>query len=463
MTLIKSISGVRGIIYDDDLSGLSSIEVVTCIRQFSCWLSLMKKQENLRIAVGRDGRITGQKITALVIDAFMDFGFDVVNLGLTTTPSVQLAILSENCVGGIMISASHNPANWNGLKLLNFKGEFLSKKEGLQVFGYQDFDLSKQKHKKNGSVINLDYKPKHITSILNLDDVNVPRIKSRKFKIVIDGINSSGGIFIPYLLKKLGVDVIELNCVPNGHFAHNPEPLPEHLIDLCNKVKEHKADLGIAVDPDVDRLVLVSEDGSCFGEEYTLVAIAKYILSKYPDRSVVSNLSTTQAVYDIANALGSMHFESPVGEINVVELMKETNSIIGGEGSGGVIFPSSHYGRDALVGIALFLSYLSDLNCSVKELRLSLPTYFMLKEKIPVSEYFNFQHYIKNQIKNSQLLNQKFNLVDGIKVYYSCGSWSHIRMSNTEPVIRLIVESSTQIRANEIKKEVISSINNYLK
>ena len=463
MTLIKSISGVRGIIYDDDLSGLSSAEVITCIRQFSFWLFLIKKQDNLRIAVGRDGRITGEKITALVIDTLIDLGVDVVNLGLTTTPSVQLAIISEHCDGGIMISASHNPANWNGLKLLNFKGEFLSRKEGLQVFGCQDFDLSEQKNKKNGSVLHLDYKSKHIASILNLDDVNVQKIKSRKFKIVIDGINSSGGIFIPYLLKKLGVDVIELNCVPNGHFAHNPEPLPQHLLELCNKVKEHKADLGIAVDPDVDRLVLVSEDGSCFGEEYTLAAIAKYILSKYPDRSVVSNLSTTQAVHDIANSLGNMHFESAVGEINVVELMKEQNSIIGGEGSGGIIFPSSHYGRDALVGIALFLSYLSDLNCSVKELRLSLPNYFMLKEKIPVSEHFNFQNYIENQIKNYQLLNHKFNLLDGIKVYYSCGSWSHLRVSNTEPIIRLIVESSDQIRANEIKKDIISSINNYLK
>ena len=357
MVLIKSISGVRGVIHKNDLEGLSSAEIIKCIQQFASWIILknQKQKSAIQIAVGRDGRISGERISTLVIETLVQFGLDVIDLGLTTTPSVQLSIATENCLGGIMISASHNPANWNGLKFLNLNGEFLSKKEGLEVFS--STDILNNSNIEDGTVQIIDYKSKHVESILGLKDVDVKKIKNRKLKVVVDGINSSGGIYVPFLLEKLGVEVIKLNCNPNGMFAHNPEPLEENLNGLSVAVQEHQADLGIAVDPDVDRLVLVCEDGSFFGEEYTIVSIGKYILTNNPHSSIVSNLSTTRAVYDIANELGVNHFESAVGEINVVELMKEKQSLIGGEGSGGVIFAPSHYGRDALVGIALFLSY----------------------------------------------------------------------------------------------------------
>jgi len=483
MTLIKSVSGVRGIVFDDDSKGLSSLEIIHCVNQFCCWISMGLENSNstiyakyqsishfgMKISIGRDGRFSGRKISQLVIDTIQKWGYDIIDLGLTTTPSVQLAILNEKCLGGIMISASHNPIEWNGLKLLNFEGEFLSKKQGLDVFNLKidkHILLEKQSLFKNmGNVISIDYQKRHIESILNLDAVDVDAVKRSSFKVVVDGINSSGGVYVPFLLTNMGIEVVALNCIPNGHFAHNPEPIPENLNQLCQEVKATKSHFGIAVDPDVDRLVFVCEDGSFFGEEYTIVAIANYILSKYPNSSVVSNLSTTKAVKDIAHSLGSKHFESAVGEINVVELMKETQSIIGGEGSGGVIFSPSHYGRDALVGIALFVTYLAKYNLSLKDLKSSLPTYYMVKEKISISKelLFNFDSYLKDQITYCKIHQQKYNLIDGIKVYYSCGSWSHVRNSNTEPIIRLIVESKTQDRLMELKKELICSINNYLK
>jgi len=483
MTLIKSVSGVRGIVFDNDSQGLSSLEIIHCINQFCLWIFIQLNNQNsslypkhiksndiIKISIGRDGRVSGRRISKIVIETIRNFGYDVINLDLTTTPSVQLSVLHENCVGGVMISASHNPIEWNGLKLLNFKGEFLSKEEGLDVFSLKtDDNILREKQsilKRIGDVIsNIDYKEKHVESILALEAVDVQKIKSKKLKIVVDGINSSGGVYVPFLLKKMGVDVVELNCVPDGEFQHKPEPIPKNLEDLCSKVKETKADLGIAVDPDVDRLVLVCEDGSFFGEEYTIVSIAKYILSKYPNSSVVSNLSTTQALQDIAIEFGAKHFESPVGEVNVVQLMKATKSIIGGEGSGGVIFAPSHYGRDALVGIALFLTYLSESNLSVKELKLSLPFYFMLKERISISKKntFNFDFYIKDQVEYCKTNNHKFSLIDGIKIYYNCGAWSHVRNSNTEPLIRLILEAHSKKRIMELKKQLICTINNYLK
>jgi len=311
----------------------------------------------------------------------------------------------------------------------------------------------------------MNYLDQHISSILRLDEVDTQGVEKRAFKIVIDGINSSGGVYVPYLLHKMGAETIELNCVPDGNFTHNPEPIPENLKDLCDKVKTCQADLGIAVDPDVDRLVLVCEDGTFFGEEYTIVAIAKYILSKYPNSSVVSNLSTTRAVKDIANELGAQHFESAVGEINVVELMKDKKSIIGGEGSGGVIFSRSHYGRDALVGIALFLSYLSTSKLSATEVKSMLPSYYMLKEKICLKpdSVFNFNGFISHVIKLCKATHQDYLLIDGIKIYYSCGSWAHIRISNTEPIVRLIVESANKRTALDVKNTLINDINHFLK
>ena len=499
MVLIKSISGVRGTIHEEDNIGLSSSEIINCVNQFAFWLTnstINQKFTGPTIAIGRDGRISGQRISTLIANSLVKLGFNILDLGLTTTPSVQMAIVSESCIGGIMISASHNPINWNGLKLLNYKGEFLSKKAGLEVFSNQDKRLTKDwtfgegeftwrraayaatgdikgAHTpgplddglQTGIIRIYDYIEKHISSILDLSDVDVESVKERKFKIVVDGINSSGGVYVPCLLKKLGVDVIKLNCNPNGEFAHNPEPLPQNLNALCEMVKKHQADLGIAVDPDVDRLVLVCEDGSFFGEEYTIVSIAEYILSKYPNSSVVSNLSTTMAVKDVANKLGATHFESAVGEINVVELMKKNNSIIGGEGSGGIIFAKSHYGRDALVGIALFLTQLSLVNLSATELRKTFPDYYMLKEKIRVSNNlkFDFDNFVQHIIKSCEKHKDNYTLTDGIKIYYSCGSWAHVRNSNTEPLVRLIIESVDQVSAISIKTRLIDDINNYLK
>ena len=461
MVLIKSISGVRGTINQNFSDGLSKNEIIHCTNQFIDWLIQEYSTCNqlFRIVIGRDGRISGVTILDILLKKIQEKGVDVINLGLTTTPSVQLAIQTEGCVGGMMVSASHNPMNWNGLKLLNNKGEFLSKTQSLQVFSKSDF---KKNISAKGQVFDLDYKAKHITSILNLKDINIDAVRKKKFKIVIDGINSSGSIYVPYLLNKLGVQVIKLNCNPNGDFAHDPEPLPRNLKTLCNRVKEEKADLGIAVDPDVDRLVFVCEDGSFFGEEYTIVAIAKYVLQKYSNASVVSNLSTTKAVMDIAKELKALHFESAVGEANVVELMKEKKSIIGGEGSGGIIFAPSHYGRDALVGIALFLTYLAESNYTLTYLKSSLPFYFMEKEKVVIPNNFNFKNYINNQIKLCKENNLDFLLIDGIKIYYDCGSWSHVRISNTEPIIRLIIESPTQDTAINLKSKLTKNIMTYL-
>ena len=452
MVLIKSISGVRGIIYKDDKQGLSTKEIIKCVNQFANYIidNTKKSPNQLSIVVGRDGRLSGLRIISLIIDRLVNHSINVIDLGLTTTPSVQMAVDSEKCVGGIMVSASHNPSNWNGLKFLNYKGEFLSKKEGTDIFNYECLNICDNIQRNKGFITQLNYKEHHIDSIIKLSDVNIDAIQKKQFKIVVDGINSSGGLYVPFLLKKMGVEVIELNCNPSGNFSHNPEPIPDNLTELRSKVVESNADLGIAVDPDVDRLVVICEDGSLFGEEYTIVAIAKYILSRYSGASVVSNLSTTMAVRDIAIQAGAMHYESAVGEVNVVETMKKNNSIIGGEGSGGVIFSLSHYGRDALVGIALFLSFLSEKNQSVKDLRLSLPSYYMRKDKILISKNFNFQNFLNEKIIFLQKSNQQFSVIDGLKIYYDCGSWAHIRKSNTEPIIRVYIESKDIEKANAI-------------
>ena len=462
MVLIKSISGVRGTVDNNCHQGLSDFEVRNCVIQFAKVI-VEDPSNDSTIAVGRDGRSSGAHIINLVISTLTRLGINVLNLDLTTTPSVQLAIINEYCCGGIMISASHNPINWNGLKLLNSKGEFLSKSEGDKVFKFSTSRI-KLSHS-TGSIKNINYLNKHIDHVLGLSDLDLEKIKLRNFKIVVDGINSSGGIYIPYLLRKMGVDVIELNCIANGQFAHNPEPIPENLKDLCNMVIAHKADLGVAVDPDVDRLVLICDDGNFFGEEYTIVAVAKYILSKHPKSSIVTNLSTTRSVKDIADSLGAQHFESAVGEINVVELMKKNNAVIGGEGSGGVIFSKSHYGRDAIVGVALILSFLAQQKQSISRLRSTLPNYYMLKDKISIPKDLKFEidRYILEQIEYCKNDNSIYSNIDGIKIYYNCGGWSHVRSSNTEPIVRIIIEAHTKKRMFEIKKRLINDINNYLK
>jgi len=458
MVLIKSISGVRGTVDNNCDQGLSDYEIKNCVIQFAK-VFVEEPVNNSTIAVGRDGRSSGAHIINLVISTLNRLGINVLNLDLTTTPSVQMAIITEKCIGGIMVSASHNPINWNGLKFLNYEGEFLSKKQSDQFFAFQKDSFSKMSPKPMfGSIKNLDYREKHISLILNLSDIDVNVIKERKLKIVVDGINSSGGVFVPFLLEKLGVEVIKLNCTPNGFFSHDPEPLPNNLTKLSSLVVSNKADLGIAVDPDVDRLVFVCEDGSFFGEEYTIVAIAKYILSNRKGNTVC-NLSSSNALKDITLANGGVHFYSPVGEANVVQVMKENNAIFGGEGSGGVIFPDLHYGRDALVGIALFLSLISRESLKLTALKKMLPKYFMLKEKINISKEFTFKKFL-SRYKDSFSKVKDIILIDGVRINFDCNSWIHIRKSNTEPIIRIISESDSRNRVTQLMNDVIIKLKN---
>ena len=457
MVLIKSISGVRGTIHKNDDKGLSSVEIKKCIEQYAFWLEYDQniKVDQQLIVVGRDGRTSGEKILKQISNILIKFNFNVLDLNLTTTPSVQMAIITEKCIGGIMVSASHNPINWNGLKFLNSEGEFLSKKQSEDFFNFQIKIKSLLNY---GTINSFDYKEKHISSILKLNDVDVESIRKRKFKIVVDGINSSGGIFVPFLLEKLGVEVIKLNCNPNGNFAHDPEPLPKNLTELSSLVVSHKADLGIAVDPDVDRLVFVCENGVFFGEEYTIVAIAKYILSQRKGNTVC-NLSSSNALKDITLSYGGSHFYSPVGEANVIQVMKENNAIFGGEGSGGVIFPDLHYGRDALVGIALFLSLMSREKIKVTYLKGMLPKYYMLKEKIEISNDFSFDCFLK-KYKDTFHGVKNIILIDGLRIDLECGSWMHVRKSNTEPIIRIISESNSQEKVFELMEDIIVKLKN---
>ncbi len=464
--LIRSVSGVRGLV-NLGSKGLSPKVVKKCVKQFIYFTFSHSSSKSPFIVTGRDGRSSGNSILNLVEQTCLDYNIGVLSLGITTTPSVQMAIMmkkihfNRNCLGGIMISASHNPIEWNGLKLMNSTGEFFSSEESSEVFQIDTNLLDDQLLKLKNDLIkankmSIDFFNYHIEEILNLKDVNVEKIRSKKFKIVVDGINSSGGIYVPYLLDKLGLEVVTLNCEPNGIFAHNPEPIPENLSELCHQVIAHNADLGIAIDPDVDRLVLIAEDGSFFGEEYTIVSIVKYILTKYPGSNVVSNISTTQAVKKITHDFGSKHFESKVGEANVVKLMKEKNAIIGGEGSGGVIFAPSHLGRDALVGIGLFLSFLSDSDMTVKQLRSTLPRYHMIKNKILISNNISSRKIIDKIQDTCDHLQYDYTTLDGIKFYFDSTTWVHIRVSNTEPIIRLIIESDTLKKA-QYSKDVINS------
>ena len=459
MVLIKSISGVRGTIEKEDKNGLSSLEIQKCIEQFASWIlqeGYMKSNQKI-IAIGRDGRISGERILKIVADVLIKFNIHILDLDLTTTPSLQMAIITENCIGGVMVSASHNPINWNGLKFLNINGEFLSKKQSTDVFSFS-LDIRRNITQSKGVINFFDYKEKHISLILDLPDVNKKIIAEKKIKIVVDGINSSGGIFVPFLLQKLGVEVIKLNCSPDGNFSHNPEPLPKNLQKLSSLVIAHKADLGIAVDPDVDRLVFVCEDGSFFGEEYTIVAIAKYILSNRKGNTV-SNLSSSNALKDITLKYGGRHFHSPVGEANVIKVMKENNAIFGGEGSGGVIFPDLHYGRDALVGIALFLSLFCEEGLQLTELKNTLPTYFMLKEKIPISKDFNFNVFLKKHRESFSNIKDII-LIDGMRINFHGESWIHVRKSNTEPIIRIISESNSIDKVKQLMEDIIFKLKN---
>ena len=457
MPLIKSISGIRGTIGEREGEDLTKKDIVLYTMSFALWLESENRVKSNKIVVGRDARISGPMVQELVLHTLTKMGFDVICLGLSTTPTVEIAVPIENADAGIIITASHNPKEWNALKLLNCKGEFINSEDGQKLMSIADSNPSMNFEKEIGSVtFNNSYIDKHIDMILDLPCVDIESIKKRKFKIVVDAVNSTGGIVIPKLLQKLNVETIELYCEPTGEFPHNPEPLKENLSDLSNLVVKENADLGIVVDPDVDRLAFVSDDGEVFGEEYTLVACADYYL-KYNPGNTVSNLSSSRALKDISELNNCSHYFSSVGEVNVVELMKEKNAVIGGEGNGGIILPDLHYGRDALVGIALFLSHLAKLELSCSELRLTYPSYFMSKDKIKLDKTVNVDSIIK--LISKKYSDQKINKEDGLKIDFK-DSWVQLRKSNTEPIIRVYSEAKSQKDAIALSLKFINEINN---
>ena len=459
MTLIKSISGIRGTIGGNVGDALTPIDIVRFTSAYAKFISDQDCNSNI-IVIGRDARLSGTMVSNIVSGTLIGCGFNVIDIGLSTTPTVEVAVEKESAAGGIIITASHNPKQWNALKLLNNKGEFISAVDGEKILDYaqkEDFNFSLIE---NIGSYNYDdtHNEKHIEDVLNLELVNVDLVRSKKFKVVLDAVNSTGGILIPKLLEKLGVECIELFCDPTGNFPHNPEPLPENLIEISKKVVDTNADLGIVVDPDVDRLALVCEDGSMFGEEYTLVSVADYVLSKTPGNTV-SNLSSTRALSDVTNKHNSNYFASAVGEVNVVEKMKDKNAVIGGEGNGGIIYPALHYGRDALVGIALFLTNLAEKEISCKSLRKTYPNYFISKNKIDLDLSVDIAKLLKTL--ESKFSFNNINTIDGLKINFDDG-WVHLRRSNTEPIIRIYSESVTLDKANQLAEDFISQIKELL-
>lgn len=456
MALIKSISGIRGTIGGKPGDTLSPLDVVRFTAAYGTWLS-KRAGNNQKVVIGRDGRISGEMVQRLVVSTLNAVGLDVVDLGLSTTPTVEMAVVFEKAAGGIILTASHNPKEWNALKLLNEKGEFISGEDGaalLEIAAKDDFTFASV-DKLGGYTVNETALQQHIDAVLAYPLVDIAAIKKAKFKVVLDAINSTGAIAVPALLKALGVkDITVLNGEVNGKFAHNPEPLPEHLRELCNEVNKQKADIGIAVDPDVDRLCFVCEDGSLFGEEYTLVAVADYVL-KNRKGNTVSNMSSTRALKDVTIKHGGTYTPSAVGEVNVVNKMKAVNAVIGGEGNGGIIVPDLHYGRDALIGIALFLSHMALEQKSAKQLRNSYPDYFMSKNKIELTAGFDlkkiFEH-IKKKYKQHPI-----NTEDGLKIEFE-NDWVHLRTSNTEPIIRIYAESNSETVAANIANKLIKDI-----
>lgn len=457
MTLIKSISGIRGTIGGTINNGLTPIDTVKFASAYGTWLLQRNNHAPLKVVIGRDARISGKMVSDLVSATLVGLGIDVVDLGLSTTPTVEIAVPMENASGGIILTASHNPKQWNALKLLNEKGEFISGEDGAEVLEIAEkgaFTFAEVDHLGTVTKEN-SYLQKHIDAILQLPIVNTEAIRKANFRIVVDAVNSTGGIFVPAMLKALGVtDIVELYCEPTGHFPHNPEPLPEHLVDLSNAIIEEKADLGITVDPDVDRLAMVCEDGSMFGEEYTLVAVADFVLSKTPG-ATVSNLSSTRALRDVTEAMGHTYSASAVGEVNVVQKMKEVNAVIGGEGNGGVIYPDLHYGRDSLVGIALFLSLLAEKKCSATALRDSYPKYVISKNKIELTPDIDVDRILSEMAQKYK--NEEVDITDGVKIYIG-KEWVHLRKSNTEPIIRIYSESKSLEAADQLAKKIIEEI-----
>jgi phosphomannomutase len=457
MTLIKSISGIRGTIGGKVDQGLTPIDAVKFAAAFGTWLKHEYPQKQLKVVIGRDARISGKMISELVINTLIGLGINVINLDLSTTPTVEIAVPLENADGGIILTASHNPKQWNALKLLNHKGEFISGIDGekiIEIAANESYVFAEVDDL--GKVTQDDtYLQKHIDAILNLPLVDVKAIKEANFNIVLDAVNSTGGIFVPALLNALGVtQLTEMYCTPNGEFPHNPEPLPAHLTDLSEKIIEIKADLGITVDPDVDRLAFVCEDGSMFGEEYTLVAVADYVLSKTPG-ATVSNLSSTKALRDLTESVNQQYTAAAVGEVNVVATMKEKNAVIGGEGNGGIIYPEFHYGRDALVGIALFLTHLAQKKIRISSLRDSYPSYFISKNKIELTPEINVDLILEKMAQKYK--DEEVNTVDGLKILIK-NEWVHLRKSNTEPIIRVYSESKDEASAIKFAQRIMTEI-----
>jgi phosphomannomutase len=455
MALIKSISGIRGTIGGKPGTALTPIDVVKFTSAYGAWIA--SQGTNKQIIVGRDGRISGEMVRNLVVATLQGLGFDVLDLGLSTTPTVEMAVKMEQAAGGIILTASHNPKEWNALKLLNSDGEFLSAENGQWILDYAERgDISFAEVNKIGSLRTSDeYIQKHIDEILKHPLVDVAAIRSKNFKVVVDPVNSTGALSVPPLLKALGVeDIIVINEEVTGKFAHNPEPLPENLRELCQVVEKKNANLGIAVDPDVDRLCFVCEDGSLFGEEYTLVAVADYVL-QHKKGNTVSNLSSTRALRDITEKHGGQYTPSAVGEVNVVKKMKETNAVIGGEGNGGIIVPELHYGRDAMIGIALFLTHLAKTGKTMKALRGSYPDYFISKNKIELDQDVNLAQVFEKIKKKYK--KQPINTEDGLKIEFD-KDWVHLRTSNTEPIIRIYSESTSETMANNIAKRIMEDI-----
>ncbi|WP_412476540.1 phosphoglucosamine mutase [Flavobacterium sp. TBRC 19031] len=456
MTLIKSISGIRGTIGGKVGDNLTPVDAVKFASAYGTFLKNNIQKEKLKVVIGRDARISGPMIHNLVVNTLVGLGIDVIDLGLSTTPTVEVAVPLEEADGGIILTASHNPKQWNALKLLNAQGEFLSGADGAKIleiaeaeaFNFSDVDSL-------GEVTANDaYMDIHIDEVLKLPLVDAEAVAKRKFKVVVDGVNSSGGIIIPKLLEQMGVECVKLYCEPNGHFPHNPEPLKEHLGDICKLVVEEKADFGIVVDPDVDRLAFISNDGEMFGEEYTLVACADYVLSKTPGNTV-SNMSSSRALRDITQKHGGSYQASAVGEVNVVEMMKSTNAIIGGEGNGGIIYPELHYGRDSLVGVALFLTHLANLDMSVAELRASYPQYYMSKNKIELTPQIDVDVILTAM--TNKYKTENISTIDGVKIDFPT-EWVHLRKSNTEPIIRIYTEAPSQEAADSLALRIIDEI-----
>ncbi|MBT6808059.1 MAG: phosphoglucosamine mutase [Flavobacteriales bacterium] len=455
MTLIKSISGIRGTIGGNVGDALTPLDIVKFTSAYAKFIRNQGSDSNT-IIIGRDARISGEMVSNIVSGTLIGCGFDVLDIGLSTTPTVEVAVQLHKSAGGIILTASHNPKQWNALKLLNEKGEFLSGEDGVQILDVaesEDFsflevdDLGKY-------TFDDSYNEKHIEEVLNLNLVDVELVKSAGFKVVVDAVNSTGGFMIPRLLEKMGVECVKLFCEPNGDFPHNPEPLPENLTEISKLVVEQKADFGIVVDPDVDRLAMVCEDGSMFGEEYTLVAISDFVLSKTPGNTV-SNLSSTRALRDVTIKHNGSYVASAVGEVNVVEKMKETNAIIGGEGNGGIIYPELHYGRDALVGISLFLTQLAERKISTKTLRDSYPNYFISKNKIQLTPEIDIDNILSTL--EEKYKEEKITTIDGLKIDFEDG-WVHLRKSNTEPIIRIYAESEGEEKANSFAEKMIKEI-----